>query len=73
MPLKKQLFKMILTHTCPHCGHKLRRKGSWFATKSMGYRCPACDRDVEMNYSTKIALFDSHSPSSTREAEEDRS
>ena len=66
MPLDKELFGVILTHPCPHCGHKLQKNGSWFAMKSVGYRCSACDRDVEMNYSTKLVLFDSHSLSSRR-------
>ena len=31
MTLDTELFRVILSHPCPHCGHKLQNKGSWFA------------------------------------------
>ena len=30
MPLTSGLLDVLLSHPCPHCGHKHEKKGSWF-------------------------------------------
>jgi transposase-like protein len=57
MPLSRALANVVLTNPCPHCGHKLEKKGSWF--QSIGhYRCEACRQETAMEYDAKVELFE---------------
>ena len=59
MPLTKGLLDVILSHPCPHCGHKHEKKGHWFQTIGH-YTCPACDRSVRITYDDKVHLFETN-------------
>ena len=59
MPLSRALRSVLLTRPCPHCGHKLVKKGSWFQSMSR-YRCGACHQGVRVPYEEKLKLFDDH-------------
>ena len=59
MPLARALQSVLLTMPCPHCGHRLAKKGSWFQTVSY-FRCGACRRGVRVPYEEKLRLFDDH-------------
>ena len=59
MPLTKGLLDVLLSHPCPHCGHKQEKKGSWFKT-ICHYTCPSCGHSVQMGYDEKIRLFDAN-------------
>jgi transcription elongation factor Elf1 len=57
MPLSKTLFRVLLNHPCPHCGHMHENMGAWF--KSIGhYGCKSCGQIVQMTYDDKIRLFE---------------
>jgi predicted RNA-binding Zn-ribbon protein involved in translation (DUF1610 family) len=59
MPLTKGLLDVLLSHPCPHCGHKQEKKGSWF--KTIGhYTCPSCGHSVQLGYDAKIRLFEAN-------------
>jgi uncharacterized protein YbbK (DUF523 family) len=34
MALSRALANVLLTHPCPSCGHKLKKNGSWFKSRS---------------------------------------
>jgi DNA-directed RNA polymerase subunit RPC12/RpoP len=55
----KQLYATELTFACPHCSHKLVKKGSWFARAS-GFKCAGCGRKVRISYEDKVRLFDGY-------------
>jgi predicted RNA-binding Zn-ribbon protein involved in translation (DUF1610 family) len=57
MALSEKLLDVVLTHPCPHCGHKLKQRGSWFQVRRQQYECPSCHHMVPMGYSDKVALF----------------
>jgi transposase-like protein len=57
MPLSDELLDAVLTHACPHCGYKMKKKGSWFKACRQQYQCPSCHQMVPMGYDTKLALF----------------
>lgn len=59
MVLSNELYDVDLTFECPHCDHRLVRKGSRFALLS-SYKCPGCGRNVRINYDDKVKLFDKH-------------
>jgi predicted RNA-binding Zn-ribbon protein involved in translation (DUF1610 family) len=59
MPLDIRLMTMVLSHPCPHCGQKLMKKGSWFASRAT-YSCSDCHRLVLMTYGAKVTLFAKH-------------
>ncbi len=59
MPLSRALLDVLLTYPCPHCRHKLRKKGSWFQTMG-SYQCGSCRREIRLTYDGKIELFDAH-------------
>jgi len=59
MPLSPALLNVLLTHPCPHCGHELQKRGSWFQTIAH-YRCESCQRDVHIGYDGKLALFEKY-------------
>ena len=59
LALTKGLLDVLLSHPCPHCGHKQEKKGSWF--KTIGhYTCPSCGHSVQMSYDEKIRLFEAN-------------
>jgi transposase-like protein len=62
MPLPRRLYDTLLTHTCPHCGHKNEKLGSYF-WRMRQYHCPACEKAVPLTYEDKLKLFDQHGPS----------
>jgi transposase-like protein len=47
MPLSRALANVTLTNPCPHCGHKLEKKGSWFQSIEH-YSCEACRGEVNI-------------------------
>jgi transposase-like protein len=57
MPLTMGLLDVILSHSCPHCGHKHEKKGSWFQTIGR-YTCLTCHRSVRITYDDKVRLFE---------------
>ena len=59
MSLSRALVGVILTNPCPHCGHNLEMKGSWFQAVS-NYRCKSCEQKVRLAYEDKLRLFDAH-------------
>ena len=59
MPLTKGLLNVLLSHSCPHCGHKREERGSWFQTIGH-YTCSSCGHSVRMRYDEKIRLFDAN-------------
>jgi hypothetical protein len=59
MPLSSVLAQVLLTHPCPHCGHKLEKKGSWFQAIAR-YQCEACFGPVRLTQDAKIKLFDAY-------------
>jgi|HubBroStandDraft_6_1064221.scaffolds.fasta_scaffold1321194_2 transposase-like protein len=59
MPLSRALANVILANPCPHCGHTLEKKGSWFQTVGR-YRCEACQQEVSIRYDDKVKLFEAH-------------
>jgi hypothetical protein len=59
MPLDRKLMHVLLSHPCPHCGHKLTMRGNWFSVIG-NYRCALRRKNVRMTYEVKLALFESH-------------
>jgi transposase-like protein len=59
MPLSRALLHVLLRHACPHCGHELERKGSYFQTVGH-YRCETCEGQVRIGYEDKVELFEKH-------------
>ena len=59
MPLTKGLLHVFLSHSCPHCGHKLKKMGAWFQTISR-YDCSSCGQSVRMTYEDKVRLFETN-------------
>jgi transposase-like protein len=59
MPLSRALLPVLLTSPCPHCRHRLEKKGGWFQSVSH-YRCGACHQEVSVSYEDKVKLFDDH-------------
>jgi transposase-like protein len=59
MPLTKGLLHVFLSHSCPHCGHKLEKMGAWFQTISR-YDCSSCGQSVRMTYEDKVRLFETN-------------
>jgi transposase-like protein len=59
MPLSLRLANVLLSRPCPHCGHVLHKKGSWFHHISL-YKCESCQKQVQMGYDAKVKLFDEH-------------
>ena len=59
MPLSDSLRYVDLTFNCPHCGHALVKSGAWFQSVSH-FKCEGCQRDVQLTYDDKVALFDNH-------------
>jgi DNA-directed RNA polymerase subunit RPC12/RpoP len=59
MPLTKGLLNVLLSHPCPHCGHKHEKKGSWFQTIAH-YSCSSCSHSVRMGYDDKVHLFEAN-------------
>jgi predicted RNA-binding Zn-ribbon protein involved in translation (DUF1610 family) len=57
MPLTHRLADVTLRHPCPHCGHVLEKKGSWFRVVGR-YTCSGCGTQMQMGYEVKIKLFD---------------
>ena len=59
MPLSDSLRYVDLTFDCPHCDHPLIKSGTWF--QSVGcFKCEGCQREVQLTYDDKVALFDKH-------------
>ena len=59
MPLSSALNNTLLTHRCPHCGHRTEKTGDWF--KIVGrYQCKSCLRPVSLTYEDKVQLFEDH-------------
>ena len=56
MPLTSGLSDVLLSHPCPHCGHKQEKKGSWFQTIGQ-YICSSCGQGVRMGYDDKGRLM----------------
>jgi transcription elongation factor Elf1 len=56
MPLTDRLSDVDLTFNCPHCGHPLIKPGKWFKSANR-FKCSACQADVRLTYSAKVALF----------------
>jgi transposase-like protein len=57
MAILARFDNVMLAHPCPHCGHVLEKKGSWF--KVVGrYTCSGCRTQMQMGYKVKIKLFD---------------
>lgn len=59
MSLSANLFDVLLTFGCPHCGRALIKKGSWFKSAAR-FRCAGCQREVRIGYEDKIRLFAKH-------------
>ena len=59
MPLTKGLLDVLLSHPCPHCGHKHEKKGGWFQTIGQ-YSCSSCGQSVRMAYNDKVCLFEAN-------------
>ena len=59
MPLSGVLTHVLLTRPCPHCGHKLEKKGSWFQAIAR-YQCEGCYRPLAMTRDARIELFEAH-------------
>jgi rRNA maturation protein Nop10 len=59
MPLSTQLYDVVLTHTCPHCGNRTEKPGSYFWRMRL-YHCPHCEGVVTLSYEEKLKLFDEH-------------
>ena len=59
MPLTKGLLNVLLSHPCPHCGHKHEKNGSWFQTMAH-YSCSSCRNSVQMTYDDKVRLFETN-------------
>jgi uncharacterized protein YlaI len=59
MPFSLALANLILTYPCPHCEHKLQKKGSYFQTVGH-YYCTECQGRVNITYDDKVKLFDAH-------------
>jgi endogenous inhibitor of DNA gyrase (YacG/DUF329 family) len=62
MPLPDELRDVVLSHPCPHCGHKVEKKGSWFMSQRRHYQCASCHKPVPMGYSDKFKLFERYAP-----------
>jgi transposase-like protein len=56
MPLSDRLRDVDLTFNCPHCGHALLKPGKWFKSANR-FKCRACQADIRLTYSAKVALF----------------
>ena len=65
--LSNSLRDELLTFDCPHCGHTLIRKGSWFKSVSR-FTCAGCQRQAPMTYNTKIRVFAMHAHLARRPA-----
>jgi hypothetical protein len=65
MPLSKRLYHTLLTHSCPHCGNKLERPGSFF-WRARRYSCQRCGQPVQLSYEDKLKLFDEETRRSGR-------
>ena len=59
MALTKGLANVLLSHPCPYCGHKHEKTGRYFQTLR-DYRCPSCERSVQMTYDDKVRLFEAN-------------
>ena len=59
MPLSDRLRDVELTFNCPRCGHPLVKPGRWFKSSNR-FKCKACQENVRLSYSTKVALFARH-------------
>ncbi len=59
MPLSTQLYDVILAHTCPYCGNRNEKPGSYF-WRMRRYHCPRCERPVTLSYEDNLKLFDEH-------------
>jgi transposase-like protein len=59
MSLSANLFDVLLTFGCPHCGQALIKKGSWFRSAAR-FKCAGCQREVQIGYEDKIKLFTKH-------------
>jgi DNA-directed RNA polymerase subunit RPC12/RpoP len=59
MGLDRKLMDVLLSRPCPHCGHNLTMKGSWFSV-IQNYQCALCHQKVRMTYTARLALFESH-------------
>jgi hypothetical protein len=56
MSLSPSLFRVPLSHACPHCGHKHVAKGIWFRS-IRHYSCNGCSGDIVLTYEDKVKLF----------------
>ena len=59
MPLSGRLPDVVLSRPCPHCGHVLDKKGSWFHHVSL-YQCGSCHKQVPMTYDAKVELLEQY-------------
>jgi transposase-like protein len=59
MPLSTSLYDIVLAHTCPHCGNKNEKLGSYFWRMRL-YHCSQCQQPVTLNYDDKLKLFAEH-------------
>jgi hypothetical protein len=59
MPISTQLYDVLLTHTCPHCGNKTQKPGSYL-WRMRCYHCPRCEKPVALSYEEKLKLFHAH-------------
>jgi DNA-directed RNA polymerase subunit RPC12/RpoP len=59
MGLDRKLMDVLLSRPCPHCGHNLTMRGSWFCMIA-NYLCARCHQKVRMTYPAKLALFRRH-------------
>jgi hypothetical protein len=56
MSLSPSLFRVPLSHACPHCGHKHVAAGIWFRA-IRHYSCTECSGDIILTYEDKMKLF----------------
>ena len=48
-----------MTFECPLCDHPVIKSGIWFSTVGR-FKCEGCQREVQLTYDDKVALFDKH-------------
>jgi transposase-like protein len=59
MPLSASLLTVEMTFECPHCGHALVKRGSWFQVATR-FKCKGCEGEIRLNYPDRLKIFARH-------------
>jgi hypothetical protein len=59
MPISVRLDRVDLTLKCNHLNNLLIKKRRYFMTAST-FKCDACNGELRLTYSDKVALFAKH-------------